>query len=706
MAAADPGRTRFKSAGKATMSLLCSVLVTLLILHVAGNAYLTPAMIAGLVGMMGIVMVMDDTKNQKKVTTLLLGISAAAGMTIGSQLPEVYYIDIILILIIFGSYYFSKFGSRYFSIGQIGFMTIYFSSIMDLAPGELPWVYMGIAIGVVSAFLFNFILFQSSAQVLKSSMRSFHIQANLTFDLLIQGLEEKELDEARRKKIDQNVQKLRSYARTVAGNLNEQDVQELWPGLKQTRLRLYVFDAGMLMETLTEAIYGLKSADAFDIEELRRLLVWVMTALRDADVYSEEHHLEEAALAVEALRNVIREFMETGDSSKGWLFLIRRIESIANHIVAAGFSIRQHLQAGKDGEDPEEAEEEDVEQEKEEEDEKKELSPAAKKAFQALVASIIAIFVGKLISPVQPYWVLLTTFICLLGTESIGRTYRKGMQRSVGTIIGAVIGFLLAKLLGGSPQLELFLLVVVVFLSIYLFPVSYTWMSVFITILIAFMYDILLGGISFALIGERVIDTIAGALIAYVVSVFLFPTRTTDKVTEVSNDYLEELKPFVLSYVRRFREDVSVKGLTGSAIDIDTKLQQIEDQAQPLMKRTAARSHSRTSRWVTVFTAINYYARQLVASSYRKNFDYPAELEDTFRQVEEKLGNNIDTLSLLLKGEKGAVYSLEEERGQLERLVPGVNQEAHIDLIHHLYYVWQINKSIVRMSVELGAEKK
>ena len=106
-------------------------------------------------------------------------------------------------------------------------------------------------------------------------------------------------------------------------------------------------------------------------------------------------------------------------------------------------------------------------------------------------------------------------------------------------------------------------------------------------------------------------------------------------------------------------------------------------------------------------SAINYYAKHLVASSYRKGFDYPEELLNSFKQIEEKLELNIELINSLLKGDEndGIVYGLEKEREQIERLAP-TRKQSQQDLIHHLYYVWRINKSLVELGMELDAGKK
>ena len=649
--ASDPGNIRFQKAGKATISLISSVFTTLLILRLSGNSLLTPAIVSGMAGMIGIMIVMDETNKDKMITTGLIGVSAACGITSGSLLSDnSYYVDVLMILIIFSAFYFSRFSVRYFSICMIGFFTVYISTVLQLQTNQLSWFYMGIAIGIIYAFLYNFIIFKDSARTLKRSMRSYHIQSNLTLNILIKAIQDPEQSKTRVENLEKNVRKLRDYGRVVSSNLNTQDIKDIWPGLKTSQLRLYVFDTGMLVETLADSVNNLKKADALEIEELRRIIIWVIKSLRDARVLAQSYdtqNLEEAETAVQALRLVLRDLLDDKDQPKGWVFLIRRIESIANHVVEGAITIQQSLKEGEIVDDDPEENEDD---EDDSSDEDKELKPSTKKAYQALVAGVIAIGIGQVISPSKPYWVLLTAFIVLLGTESVGKTYTKGFQRSLGTIIGAVLGFGLAKLISGHSAIELILLFSIVFLAFYLLAVSYTLMSMFITMLIAFMYDILLGGVSFQLIGARVIDTIAGALIAFAVSAVIFPKRTKDKVADSIDDYLTELKPYVTDYVRGFREDVNVKELADNAFTLDENLQTIEDDASPLLNRPETISNSGISRWITIITAINYYAKHLVASSYRGDFEYPDKLKETFKQVEQGLDHNIETIGKLIKG--------------------------------------------------------
>ncbi|MFC7061994.1 FUSC family protein [Halobacillus seohaensis] len=708
--ASDPGRKRLNQASKATFSLISSVFTVLIIINLTDGPELTPAIMAGISGMMGILVVNDDTNKEKKVTTLLLSLSAVGGVTFGSLLAgNAYFVSTLMIAIIFSAFYFSKHGSRYFSLGMVAFMTVYFASFLQLPSEQFAWFYMSIFIGICYAYLYNFIILKGSVQLLRRSMNSFHRQANLTFRLLLEMLQDPEIDENRSKRLNYNVKKLREYAGHVSTDLNAHDIKELWPGLSTSQIKLYVFDTAMFVATLADSLQQLKRDEALETTELRKLLIRVISSLQKADVLAmdyDESNLSKAQMAIHELKEMINKlFQQNKGEPEGWLYLLRRIESIANHVTHAALSIQQV----KNEESPNGKYEDSKSSETSEETEKKKyygLEPTTKKAFQALVAGSIAIVVGYAISPVQPFWVVLTAFIVLLGTQSVGRIYLKGLQRSIGTVIGAVLGFFLAKMVTGNSELEVLLIFIVVFFAFYLLTVSYTMMSLFITMLIAFMYDLLLGGISFSLLTARVVDTIAGAGIALVVSSFLFPTKTRDKVYETFDEYLDELETYITPYIRSFTETINIKELADQAFILDEKLQTILDESEPILQNPGTRRHSELPRWVTIFTAINYYADHLVASSYQKNRNYPAKVQEVFPVLEEKIQHNIHTIQKLLHGDHNSatLYNLKAEREQIERGAP-LEQQHYIDLVHHVYYIWRLNQSLVMLGEKLGAKE-
>ena len=711
--ASDPGRKRFQTAGKTTISIVTSVFTMLTLLNIFEYGTITPAIVSGMVGLFGIMLVMDDTTRKKIVTTLFIGLSAALGITLGSLLaPYTLFLNALMVLIIFCAFYFSRFQIRYFSMGMAGFMSTYFSSVLKLNAAHLSWFYIGISCGVMFALLYNFVIFKGSAHSLRRGMRSFHIQTNLTFSLLIQWIEEPENSEKLKNLLIKNVQRLNEYSRLVAGDIKDEEIQKLWPGISSSQLRLYIFDTEMLIQTLTGSVEKLREQGAFDQEHVRRLVIWVIRSLRDAEVLSQDYSsnaLRDAESAVQGLRLLLSEILNDSEKPKKWVYPLRRIESIANHVVDSAVTIQLALNSTNKIQDSEDIDpvEKDEKDKDEGKDEGKTLKPSTRKALQGLIAGVLAIIVGHIISPAQPYWVLLTTFIIQIGTESVGRTYVKGFQRSLGTVFGAIVGFGAAHLVTGHAFLEIFLLFLVLFLSFYIFPVSYTWMSFFITMLIAFMYDLLLGGISAQLISARVIDTIAGALIALVVSAFVLPKKTTDKVTEAFDEFLGDLQSYTAAYLSTFSSGEKLE-LTDKAFDLDQKLQVIKDEAQSLLQRPDSTRSSGINRWMTIVTAINYYAKHLLASSHRNVTDQvPAELQEVFERIEVKLSANIQLLQALIKdeGNRTGLWTLDEERMLVETLSPS-RQKGKIDFIHHTYYIWRINQSIIALGKEMGAEER
>lgn len=706
--ASDPGRKRLRTASKVTLSVMSSVLVMLLIVIHSGQ--ITAAIFSGVVGMLSILVVNDDTEKEQKETTFLLAAFSAISITLGSWLAKIgYAADLFLLIVVFLAIYLQRFGSRYFSICMMAFMSFYFVTLLKVSFAQIPWLLLSIAIGVLFAYFYNFILIKDKPEeTLKRAMRSFHLQANLTLNIVIEIIRDIDVNKQRLKNLDRNGKKLADYARFVSDELGNTEPGRIWPGLSKEQLRLYIFDTAMLMETLSPAIRRLKEHKALENTKIRSSLLPVIQSIREAEVLNREqvHYLENAAASLQALRQLLRQ-LKPDSSNEEWLYLIRRIESIANHIIDGAYGLQQSLLKGAEEENIREKKVEDVD--KEEQNEEEGLRPTTKKAIQALIAGTLAIVLGHVYSPAHQYWILLSCFIVLLGTETVGRTLVKAFQRSLGTFLGAIAGFVIALYLTGIE--DIILLFLCIFMAFYLLPISYTLMMFWITMLLALMYDILLGGITQQIMVSRVIDTVAGVLIGFTASALIFPQRTRDKVTVSTTEYLASLKDYVNSYIDRFREKGPALNLADHAIELDQLLQTLMDDASPLYRGWFGRSGIQQK--LTVLTATNFYAKHLVASSTRKSqLNTDERFEELLNYVQHSLSSNIEALCAVVKGEgQIQVIDLEEERKRVERLpeeAPANEHEIinHLRLLHNVHYIWRINESIVYLARELGAELK
>src|SRR5258708_26611972 len=116
------------------------------------------------------------------------------------------------------------------------------------------------------------------------------------------------------------------------------------------------------------------------------------------------------------------------------------------------------------------------------------MAPYARTAIQMGVAVSGGILAGDAMSPRRFSWAVIAAFIILMGTSTAGEQIRKGFFRVVGTLVGVVIGSLLAHAVGDVVWLQIVVVLVSLFLGLYLFRISYTFMTIAITVMVSQLY--------------------------------------------------------------------------------------------------------------------------------------------------------------------------------------------------------------------------
>ena len=343
LAAADPGRTRLHQAARITISVFSSVMFMLWLTALLEMSF-TPAILAGVVSLLSLLLVNDDTDKKKKITALLLVISSMIWLTVRTYLSSIPFMtDGLFLLVIFFAYYLQHYGFRYFGIFMIAFLSIYFSTLLNLQPPDLPGFIIGILVGGGFSYLYHFILFKNKPKrQLSRSMNSFHIQTNLTLDLVLDAIADPTPNRYRALLLKRDVKKLNEYAQVISSQLTTTDPGEVWPGIDTEQLRMYVFDAEMLIETLYPAVKRMKELHALEHNEVRKLLYKLVESVRDAEVLRSHDivgNLKQTENVIEELKNQLIELRVSNDQNKDWLWLIRRIESIANHLVDSSIEL-------------------------------------------------------------------------------------------------------------------------------------------------------------------------------------------------------------------------------------------------------------------------------------------------------------------------------------------------------------------------------
>ncbi|WP_328691633.1 FUSC family protein [Streptomyces caniferus] len=148
-----------------------------------------------------------------------------------------------------------------------------------------------------------------------------------------------------------------------------------------------------------------------------------------------------------------------------------------------------------------------------------------RQAIQATAGSAFALVVGQMLSEQRWYWAVGATWWIFVNTASRGETLVRGFRRTLGTVIGIVVGLLVAVPLHGAVVPTVALVAVSVFGIFYTAAVSYTWMMLAVTLMATLLYG-LLGVLDPGLLTLRLAETGVGALGAALAVVFVLPVTT------------------------------------------------------------------------------------------------------------------------------------------------------------------------------------
>ncbi|MEU6388348.1 FUSC family protein [Streptomyces sp. NPDC046939] len=153
-----------------------------------------------------------------------------------------------------------------------------------------------------------------------------------------------------------------------------------------------------------------------------------------------------------------------------------------------------------------------------------------RQAVQATVGAGFALAVGQLLSDQRWYWAVGATWWVFVNTTSRGETLVRGFRRFLGTVLGIVLGFLVAVPLHDEPVAAAVVIALSVFGIFYTAAVSYTWMMLAVTTMASMLYG-LLGVLDPGLLALRVAETAVGALGAVLAVLLVLPV-TTHSVTD------------------------------------------------------------------------------------------------------------------------------------------------------------------------------
>ena len=165
-----------------------------------------------------------------------------------------------------------------------------------------------------------------------------------------------------------------------------------------------------------------------------------------------------------------------------------------------------------------------------------------------LTITLMLGFVIGIFLPFQNvYWILLTIIVILRPTY--GLTKERSFQRIIGTIIGGLIAFGILYVIKDNLIISILSIICMV-LGFTFTQINYKVSATFVTMYVVFIYGILTPNIS-DLVQYRILDTVVGAILAFLANHFLWPSweflnipNHLEKSIKSNQDYLKEISTF------------------------------------------------------------------------------------------------------------------------------------------------------------------
>jgi uncharacterized membrane protein YccC len=235
------------------------------------------------------------------------------------------------------------------------------------------------------------------------------------------------------------------------------------------------------------------------------------------------------------------------------------------------------------------------------------LHATTRLAIQVSIATAVAVVVGRAISPERWFWAAIAAYLVIAPATTRGEILVRAGRRTLGTIVGVILGFLLATVVAGQTRVELILLFGCVYLAMYSRKTSHTVMVLWLTTAFALLYE-LTGRYSVGILYLRLEETAAGAAIGALSAALVLPSRTGTRLRNaiarfatLLGDDLEDVTRALAMHERASRSRVRA---------LDRALLDVRAAAEPLT-RGGHQLSTATSDLVRACSTLAFYARQL-----------------------------------------------------------------------------------------------
>jgi hypothetical protein len=644
--AGDPGLLRLRKAGRTALAAGASAIAAHYLLSMfAPGQPLTVTLLAGMVAYVANFAVNDTGQRSQFVTTLLILVPVPPAIALVVLLSgSLLLINGALLVIVFCAFYLRRFGQRFVGLGTITFVIFYFADLVHAKQAQLVPMVGATVLGVAIAVVVRFVLFhERPLRTLQRSIDAFIARLALSLDTLLAGVGDGVLSGHEQQTFDGHLLALRREVAALDGQLDDLTLEQQ-RSLDTDALRLSLFDAELALDALADAVRQLAQArpppSELEYETLRRLLAAARDAVRgettaaplgstvrdaadgdragllatDGAQSARDLHLLRLRNAAQRLRRAVRR--------------LRRAQRIRAATVQRRPRSGNTAQPAADtGEKP------------------YGIEPTTATAIQATVATALAALIGYRVSSSHPYWTVIAAFVVFAGTRSVGTVLIKALQRVGGTFAGVLLGYLVSRAAAGSTEAIVVVMLVTILLAVYLFDVSYTWFILGITVMLALLYDLLLGKAQPVVLELRLLDTVIGAAIGWGAATLILPSRATDQAAEQLAGFACALKPYVAGCLAAIRGEPAARDLVQEAFALERRAQEIRANAAALRGEAGLHGRWRSTGQMTAVLTIAACAQHLGRiASYGRSVAPGSALDQALARAGAAISRDCDAL--------------------------------------------------------------
>jgi uncharacterized membrane protein YccC len=588
--ASDPALRRLRTATRVTCAVAANLAIMMPLLAQWGQP-LPSVLIGAVVSINSTLAVTDTTDRQRRITTLLMPFPAALSLLIAATVEALPLLsDLLFLVVVFVATYIRRFGPRYSALGLVGFMGYFFAMLLHPTLARVPALVAVALCGALTAFAMRFLILRDDPEgILDRGRRTLRAQVR---ELLhaVRDVADHPDSAKRRKQLHKRSIRLNETALMLANTVNQLDsIAESGRAL----LRQRILDVELAAENLQTPLMRIIDHPSRG-PAARRALGALLAVLR-----SDPSEVREAT-------HVLADRLEREESAEIAMTMRRLGAGFAELGSATG-------ELGEpDNDTPPDEDGDEAEPQRPEEDTGL-RRPETRSAVQATCAAAMAIVFGELVSPSRWYWAVITAFVVFLTVNSRGELMVRAWQRTAGTMLGVVAGILVAAQMTDDPVAELSLIMVCVFLAFYFAGYSYAVMTFFITTMLGLLYG-MMGTFNVGVLETRLAETAVGATAGVVAAALILPNRTHSLVRSRFQEFLLALRDVLRETSIDISSRAAVPRLRESVRDLDDRLQQLLNSAQPLTSYRLRPQRSPVDRSVTVASGCAYYIRNLTVA--------------------------------------------------------------------------------------------